>query len=58
MGIVDKEIAPIRGLPHSNISIKNSPTLQARGGSFIDGLFLVFPTRSLLDGVASVAIER
>ena len=56
MSVVDKEIAPIRSLPHSNISIKSSPTLQARWGSFIDGLFLVFPTRSLLDGVASVAV--
>ena len=58
MGIVDKGIAPIRGLPHSNISIKNSPTLQARWGSFIDGLFLFFPARSLLDGMTSIAIER
>ncbi len=58
MGIVDKEIAPIRSLPHSNISIKNSPTLQARRGSFIDGLFVFFPTWGLLDGMTSIAIER
>ena len=56
MGIVDKGIALIRSLPHSNISIKNSPTLKARRGSFIDGLFVFFPTWGLLDGVASVAV--
>ena len=58
MGIVDKGIALIRSLPHSNISIKTPPTLQARWGSSIDGLFLVFPTWGLLDGMTSVAIER
>ena len=45
-------------LSGSFTKLKFPHLVDARWGSFIDGLFLVFPTRSLLDGVASVAIER